>query len=94
MGLIVKRWTLQAPMGNEIPWIATVFVTRDGGSMYRVGVGITPEAAVEDLANKTAFWCGVLLVDWHGFLRRQILPDGASDIRLPAELEDHSDRPF
>lgn len=94
MGLIVKRWTLQSPLGEGIPWIATVFVTRDGKSLYKVGVGMTPEAAVEDLANKTSFWCGVLLNDWHGFLRREMLPDPASDIRLPAEMEDHSDRPF
>lgn len=94
MKVIVKRWTIQQPVEQGIPWIASILLQREFKMNYKIGVGMTPEEAVADLANKTSFWAGVLLTDWHPFLRKLMLPDAASNIRLPAEMEDHSDHPF
>lgn len=67
----IKRFGIQEPMfRGVVPYIASIFIAMpDGSRLYKIGVGMTPEQAVKDLAEKTSFILGVKLVDWHGMLR-------------------------
>lgn len=67
----IKRFGIQEPMfRGVVPYIASIFVAMpDGSRLFKIGVGMTPEKAVKDLAEKTAFIVNVRLVDWHALLR-------------------------
>ena len=90
----IKRLSIQQPLyEGVIPYVAAIFVEVDGISHYKVGVGMTPESAIKDLADRTSLIVSIPLVDWHKTLRSIAFPEANLQV-IPEDVGDVDDLPF
>lgn len=90
----IKRLNIQQPLyEGVIPYVASIFMEIDGVEYYKIGVGMTAESAVQDLAERTSLRVSVPLVDWHKTLRSIAFPEANFEI-VPDDAGDVDDLPF
>lgn len=90
----ILRCSVQTPAFEGIvPYVATGFFRDGNAKVLKVGVGMTPEAAVDDLADRMAYFMNIRKVDLLPMLRKIALGDQLAEYTV-VDSGDADDIPF